>query len=331
MGSVVNSPIPGDKPLVSVIIPTYNRAAILPRAIESVLAQSFGHFELVVVDDGSTDDTRAAVDRFADRRIIYLRHAQNSGGAAARNTGIDAARGRHVAFLDSDDEWLPDKLARQVAVLEQAGSEMGAVYCAHTVQDDTSARVEEGEGELHTGDVFQTLLRGWCPASTSLFLVRRDPLVAVGGFDDSLPSFQDYDLWLRLAQICRFDAVAVPLVIKHAHAGIQISRDARLRQAGLERFLKKWQPVIERETGSEGFHALRRKYLFEIVLNRALAQVEQGRRLEALATAASYRALAGGVTPRRAAALVAAVVGGPALYAVLEKSWRGWRHAFPRR
>jgi glycosyltransferase involved in cell wall biosynthesis len=118
-----------DDPTVSVITPTYNHAEELPRAINSVLAQTFEDFEYIVVNDASTDDTESVVDSYDDERILYIRHEENMGGSAARNTGIEQARGRYIAFLDADDEWLPEKLAAQVECLEERTEDWVAVYC----------------------------------------------------------------------------------------------------------------------------------------------------------------------------------------------------------
>lgn len=110
----------GAPPAVSVVIPTYDRAAVLPRAIDSVLGQTVEDLELLVVDDGSTDRAPDVVAGYADDRVRCLRHEQNRGASAARNSGIEAASGDYVAFLDSDDEWLAGKLETQLAVLEAA-------------------------------------------------------------------------------------------------------------------------------------------------------------------------------------------------------------------
>ena len=118
-----------DDPKVTVVTPTYNHAETLPRAIESVLNQTFEDFEYIVVDDASTDNTKSVVEPYDDNRIYYVRHEENKGGSAARNTGITKARGRYVAFLDADDEWLPGKLAAQVECLEERTEDWVAVYC----------------------------------------------------------------------------------------------------------------------------------------------------------------------------------------------------------
>ncbi|MFC6974687.1 glycosyltransferase family 2 protein [Halomicroarcula sp. GCM10025709] len=118
-----------DRPRVSVVVPTYNRADTVGRAVESALAQTVTDIEVVVVDDGSTDDTAAVVTGIDDERVRYLAHERNRGRSAARNTGIEAARGEYVAFLDSDDRWLPGKLDRQLAELSRRPPEWIGVYC----------------------------------------------------------------------------------------------------------------------------------------------------------------------------------------------------------
>lgn len=113
---------------VSVIIPTYNRAHLLGRAIQSVLAQTYEDFEIIVVDDASTDVTEQVVKSFADDRINYIRHQKNKGGSSARNTGIKAAKGEFIAFLDSDDEWVPKKLEKEINRLQTLSNEVGVFY-----------------------------------------------------------------------------------------------------------------------------------------------------------------------------------------------------------
>jgi glycosyltransferase involved in cell wall biosynthesis len=114
-------------PLISVVLPTYNRASMLAVAVQSVLAQTFADLELIVVDDGSTDETPGVLEAIADPRLVRLRSDQQRGAAVSRNAGIGAARGEFLAFQDSDDEWLPGKLERQLSVFADHGSGLGAV------------------------------------------------------------------------------------------------------------------------------------------------------------------------------------------------------------
>jgi glycosyltransferase involved in cell wall biosynthesis len=194
-------------PTISVIIPVFNRAVAVRRAIKSVLAQTFQHFEIVVVDDGSTDGTAASVAEFADHRITLIHHERNHGGSAARNTGIRASSAPYVAFLDSDDEWLPTKLQRQLDVFERSSNEhLALVYTgAEWAFPDGHVRRHIPRREI---ELARTLLTENVVGETSVGMVRRSALDSIGGFDETLPSCQDMDLWLRISE--QFDAAVVP-------------------------------------------------------------------------------------------------------------------------
>jgi len=207
-------------PFVSVVVATYNQAHWLGETIESVRAQTFADWELVVVDDGSMDDTAEVVARFArDHRIRCLTGA-HAERAAARNSGIAVSTGELVAFLDADDTWHPEKLARQVAALV-AAPEAGACYAL--------ARFVDGAGRplpvrkpprALSGLVFPQLVRGNFVILASM-MVRRRCLEAVGVFDTTLPVFgcEDWDLWLRLARRYAVVAVDEELVRYRVHDG----------------------------------------------------------------------------------------------------------------
>ena len=186
----------GEMLVFSVIIPSFNRGSTLSRAIESVLGQSFRDFELIVVDDGSTDNTEAVVASFlGDSRVRYFRTA-NQGVSAARNFGVDKASGRYLAFLDSDDEWLPEKLQLQNQYLETHP------YC-HLVHGEEiwirrGVRVNPMKKHAKSGgDIFKKATR-FCCMSPSTIVIERKFFIDRGGFDESLPVCEDYDLWLRL-------------------------------------------------------------------------------------------------------------------------------------
>jgi glycosyltransferase involved in cell wall biosynthesis len=202
-------------PTVTVVIPVFNRPAAVRRAIASVLAQTCRDLEIIVVDDGSTDASAAAVAAIADPRIRLIRHERNRGGSAARNTGIKAGTAPYVAFLDSDDEWLPTKVERQLEVFRRSGERLGLVYTGvERVFDDGSVCREIPRGEAN---FTLALLKATAIVETSLGMVRRSALEATGGFDESLPSCQDLDLWLRLAE--RFSADVVPEVLVRVSKG----------------------------------------------------------------------------------------------------------------
>lgn len=192
-------------PRVSVIIPTYNSARFIAATIDSVLAQSYRDFEIIVVDDGSTDDTRRVLQPYLDR-IRYI-HQPNSERSVARNHALRHAAGEYVAFLDSDDLWAPEKLARQTAVLD-AHPQVSLAFTRARYVDETGRPVsfcgqdfdgEPGE-EVTVADYTIPLLGGNVVAGGgSTVLARRNMLDAVGGFDLDLVQSEDWDMWLRLA------------------------------------------------------------------------------------------------------------------------------------
>jgi glycosyltransferase involved in cell wall biosynthesis len=181
-------------PEVSVIIPTYNRRAMLLEAIDSVLAQSFNAFELIVIDDGSTDGTLEDLTRLGEK--IRLSRIDHRGPAAARNCGVALARAPLLAFLDSDDLWAPTKLERQLAFMRAnpvcAISQTGEIW----IRD--GRRVNPGlRHRKRAGDIFVDSLRT-CLISVSAVIMRTELLRSAGGFDESMAAAEDYDLWLRL-------------------------------------------------------------------------------------------------------------------------------------
>lgn len=206
------------EPLVSVVLPTFDRAATLPRALASVLEQDHRRIEVLVVDDGSTDDTHAVVARFADPRIRLLVTPAREGAPAARNRGIAAATGALVAFQDSDDRWLATKLSAQIAAL-RAMPQARLCYCALLQCYDRFRAVVPGPRIRHVaGDVLPSLVRDSF-VSTQTMLVERAALLDIGGFDPALPRLQDWDLALRLAQRGPFAFVPDALAIAHETPG----------------------------------------------------------------------------------------------------------------
>jgi len=231
-----------DGPLVSVIVPARDRRDILPRALRSLLAQTYRDWEAVVIDDGSEDGTAEAARALGDPRLRIIRHNPGRGAAAARNTGIRATGGPIVAFLDSDDEWRPEKLRRQVEAFASAPAEVGLVYTA-TLRHFKGKTYEIPSPSVRKkeGDVFAAVLRGAYLVPTPAAAVRREALVRVGPFDETLPALEEWDLWIRLAKVCRFAHLPEPLVISHFTPG-SLSSDRRLfcRAKGL--ILKKHLP-----------------------------------------------------------------------------------------
>jgi len=245
-------------PIVSVIIPTYNRAHVVDRAIRSVLHQTFQDFEVIVVDDGSTDSTLEAIKCFQDPRLRYIRHNGNRGGSAARNTGIEDAAGEYVAFLDSDDEWLPEKLEKQVQLLQGSDSSVGAVYTGFIIIDEhgerTTTSIPKCRGAI-LGELFSANRVG----TASSVMVKRECILQVGVFDPAMPSCQDWDMWIRLAKHYKFDFIPEALVYYHFGHNGQITKNWSAVAAGHLRIAEKYLADVRslpRYKRAEAFFAL---------------------------------------------------------------------------
>lgn len=215
--------------LVSVIIPTFNRAAFVHEAVASVLVQRDARFELIVVDDGSCDDTAALLRReFGD--LVKITCTDNRGVSAARNLGVRRSRGELVAFLDSDDLWLPEKLTVQVAFFREHPD---AQICQTEEVWIRHGRPLVPRPYLRklSGSIFESSLRR-CMVSPSAVMLRRELFDHRGGFDETLPACEDYDLWLRIAVDTQIPLIEAPLVIRRAGHDDQLSR----RHWGMDRF-----------------------------------------------------------------------------------------------
>ena len=234
-------PPTADAPLVSVVTPAYNVAWCVPRAVDSVLAQDYPAREMIVVNDGSTDETSKVLARYGD--AIRVIDQENRGMSAARNAAIRAARGEFIAFLDADDWWLPTKLSKQVELM-QSRPDIG--FCS------TAARVEDAQGRLlnhwgcrhHRTDILDTLfaenaaIAGGCSA----VMVRRRILDRTGLFDESLRGFEDPDLWMRLAAVCNYACINEELVVilrreKSVSGNLDAMRDSARRSMRKNRSL----------------------------------------------------------------------------------------------
>lgn len=205
--------------MVSVIIPTHNRANLLPRAVRSVFDQTYENYEIIIVDDCSTDRTTETVMSWEDDRIKYIRHTENRRQSASLNTGIDAAMGEYIAFLDDDDEWMPDKLEQQVAEMESCGSEVGLVYGWLDQVDDTTRKVQPKYRKTMSGDLSTELMALSIPAPTITLMVRAHVARKVGGFDESLGAYNDLDFLVKVSQQCDIAAVARVVAVQHVGHG----------------------------------------------------------------------------------------------------------------
>jgi len=230
---------------IAVVIPARNAGAFLSQALDSVFAQDVQPAEVVVVDDGSTDDTRAAAEGYG--RGVRCVHAGGAGSAKARNLGISATRSELIAFLDADDLWVPGKTGRQLALMK-AHPDLGLVF--------SDMRAFEGDRKAETTYFQERGFTGACTASsiflydivsTPTVIMRRNVLTACGGFDETLGVGQDTDLWFRVALNHRFAAISEPLVLRRFH-GSNISRDVRPLAAAVVRIWGRYLAAVsERE------------------------------------------------------------------------------------
>ncbi|MEE9611550.1 MAG: glycosyltransferase family 2 protein [Desulfatiglandales bacterium] len=214
---------------VSVIIPTFNRARKVVRAISSVLFQTFTDYEVIVVDDGSNDGTADSLAPFR-QHIKYLPHHRNLGISAARNTGIKASSAPLIAFLDSDDYWLPEKLSVQIEFFSQNSKAMACQ--TEEIWIRKGVRVNPRKKHLKpSGDIFEPSLK-LCLVSPSAVMVKRSVLGEVGPFDEDLPACEDYDLWLRIS--CQYPVHLIHrhLVVKEGGGADQLSSTFK----GMDRF-----------------------------------------------------------------------------------------------
>jgi glycosyltransferase involved in cell wall biosynthesis len=275
-------------PLVSIIIPTYNRANLVGAAVESVLGQTFPDFELIVVDDGSTDTTRQLLEPYHDR-INYI-YQENQKYSSARNRGIRAATGKYVAFLDDDDLWQPEKLAEQISVMEQ---NPGATLCyCKAVYIDPAGKPIQFQGRSYRepdepttviADRYKELFLG-ALLTTSSVMVRHDILNQVGLFEGTHIHGEDWELWVRLASKGPFAYVPKPLVLYRFYGWQKILKVETMEAWLLDQFktidtaTRLWEgdPAEGEKLRAQGIATI---YLRAALSSLQTGQGEQGKRL----------------------------------------------------
>lgn len=237
-------------PTVSIILPTYNREKLISFAIQSVLNQTCSDFELIIVDDGSQDNTTNLVSKFNDSRIRYIHHYQNAGVSAARNTGIEQAKGQYIAFLDSDDEWLPEKLEQQLQIFQDQPTV--AVIYSWLIKESQNNQSQTIRSSKYRGYIYGDLLYSNFIGTPSTVIVKRECFDSGIRFDPHLPCCEDWDVWLKLAKFYQFEVILAPLVKYREHS--QVNRGSTNSKAvteGYLRFLEKHHTNIK-----EKYHEL---------------------------------------------------------------------------
>ncbi|WP_286242688.1 glycosyltransferase family 2 protein [Methanobacterium ferruginis] len=201
-----------NKPLVSVIIPTYNRADSIGESIISLLNQTYTNFEIIIVDDGSTDKTEGVIKKFKDNRIKYVKHEKNKGVAHALNTGIKESNGVFISFLGSDDEWLPQKLDKELKVFQHSNSKLGVVYSGlWQLRGDKKTYMPSATFRKKEDNIHEELLNG--NFVNGLSLVKKECFENVGVFDEKLPCLVDWELYIRISKYYHFKFVDEPLIV----------------------------------------------------------------------------------------------------------------------
>lgn len=263
-----------DRVFVSVIMPVYNRESVVSRAIESVLQQTYTHFELIIVDDGSTDNTLQTIQTFTDSRIRTIRLSKRKGAPAARNIGIQQAKGDWMAFQDSDDVWHKEKLEKQVNHIPEEAELLPIIYtsfCRHKHGQQTIIPSNDGrnkQGFIHKELLWENFI------STQTVLMHKQCIERAGFFAEDMPRFQDWELWLRISQHYPFIWVNEPLVDVY-YSEQSISADQMSIVHAYEKILEKHQHLFQR-AGSKYYAHL----LFSYGHNLCLAgNVSQGRNL----------------------------------------------------
>ncbi|MGR3310382.1 MAG: glycosyltransferase [Candidatus Brocadiales bacterium] len=274
-------------PRVSVIIPTYNSATFLPEAIESVFAQTYKDYEIIVIDDGSTDNTKEVLNPYFDK-IKYI-YQQNHGAGSARNTGIKHSQGEYIAFLDADDIWLPEKLHIQANYLDN-NPEIAMVYsqCLQVSTDGRLTKKRSRDRNLPSGEVFNILfLHNF--VFTSTVVVRNRVLSAIGLFDESFTISQDRDLWLRVAGEFKVSGIHKPLC-KYRNAGGSLSKNREILFEEKRRVIEKHYK-LSKDLGRPIAPALYKKALARLLYrvgNLHLAQGDKKKALEKFSLSLKY-------------------------------------------
>jgi glycosyltransferase involved in cell wall biosynthesis len=232
-------------PKVSIVIPTYNRACLLRKAIFSVLNQTYRDFEIIVVDDASNDNTIDVISALNNKKIKYVRNEYNKGEAGARNTGILNTNGQYIAFLDDDDEWFPKKLELQVDKIENSPQKTGLIYTSiiRCYYKENKLIRKYQSIALHKGETYHILMKLNIIGTPSCVLIRRKCAERIGLFDSAIAYGLDYDYWIRISKHFDIDYLAEPLVKYRIHENT-LSNNIELRAQGARDLAKKYGKQI---------------------------------------------------------------------------------------
>jgi glycosyltransferase involved in cell wall biosynthesis len=276
------------RPLVTAVVTTYDRSELVKRAVESVFNQTYAPLEFLIIEDGTDSGVAAWLREAGHDSVRYVRHADNQGLAAARNTALALADGDYVAFLDDDDAWKPDRIERQVSLLASLSpperSQVAVVYCGlESRQDGTVQSILHPEND---GDLAASIRD--CGASTvqSACLFRRAALLDVSGYDEELPSSIDHDIWMSLA-IAGYEVRALdePLVVSFDDFADSMMTNTDQRIRGVRMYVEKWRPTYREWFGPSAGDRYARRYFARVVGRLAATKFVTGQVDEAVRAA----------------------------------------------
>ncbi len=262
--------------LATAVVTTYNRPLLVRQAVQSVLNQTYNPLEVIVVEDGSDSGVQTWLQEKGLGHVTCLRHETNRGLAAARNSGLTASRGKYVAFLDDDDEWMPEKLEKQMALAEKLNEEWAVVYCGTLIRDENGKTVKQKLPRLQ-GSIKKAIVEKGLHTLPSTGLFRRDVLQLLNGFDTDLTTGIDHDIWMKLARHdYKADYVNEALVINQQHGSGTMTTDVSQRLPGIEQFINKWRPDILTWFGERAGRKYCAQYYVRVVGRLGLSVMARG-------------------------------------------------------
>ena len=250
---------------------------MLRRSILSVLNQSFVDRTIIVVDDNSTVENMGVISEFPNGRISYLKNSSNLGTAACRNLGFNHASSEYVAFLDDDDEFLPEKLEKQVRLADQLDEKCAVIYCGAIALDDSGKELGRAVPRIK-GNIRQQIVSHGLTTISSSHLFRRSALIQIDGYDESLRGNDEHDIWMKLADAdYGADFIDEAMVIAYQHSGYRKTSDPKLRVDVVDRYLNKWTPELDKWFGREGGAAYRDDYRMRVIGSLAADLITRGK------------------------------------------------------
>lgn len=235
------------KPKVSVIIPTHNRSELLLNSVLSVLKQTFDNYEIIIIDDHSVDDTKNVVNNIGDKRIRYFKNDGKNGPSVARNLGIKNAAGKYIAFLDDDDEWIPQKLEKQIHQFDSCGKNICGIYSNRLmVNKQTGKTFSDNIGESKLKGNLLTQLLKTNPIHTSTLVVRKSCLDKIGLFDEKMRYMEDRDAWTKLSMYWDFEYIPEALTKAYYHGNSHLSYNLEGQTQGRQIFLSRYHYLLKK-------------------------------------------------------------------------------------